>query len=325
MPALACLALALAAALALPGAALAAPPPAGSAPGPAGETSTPETAQDDRHVKDLDGVIVTASPLPDTADNLIRPVEVLAGARLDEAKSNSLGNTVNKLPGVQSSYFGPGVGRPIIRGFDGARVQVLSDGLGSGDVSTVSVDHAVTIEPFLARQAEVRKGPSALLYGSGAIGGAVNVVHGRIPRAATDQPLQGRAELRAGSVNDEKTGMARLDGTSASGNVVFHFDALHRETGDYDIPGYAESAAHMAEEGEVPDPATRGTLANSAVRTDSGALGVSWVGDRGFLGAGVSLFSTRYGVPGHEHGGDDHDHGHDHDHDHGDEEHGHDG
>src|SRR3546814_10947318 len=76
------------------------------------------------------------------------PVEVLAGARLDEAKSNSLGNTVNKLPGVQSSYFGPGVGRPIIRGFDGARVQVLSDGLGSGDVSTVSVDHAVTLEPF---------------------------------------------------------------------------------------------------------------------------------------------------------------------------------
>jgi len=313
MPALACLALALAAALALPGAALAAPPPAGSAPGPAGETSAPETAQDDRHVKDLDGVIVTASPLPDTADNLIRPVEVLAGARLDEAKSNSLGNTVNKLPGVQSSYFGPGVGRPIIRGFDGARVQVLSDGLGSGDVSTVSVDHAVTIEPFLADQIEVLKGPSTLLYGSGAIGGAVNVVDGRIPQAPTDEPLQGRAELRAGSVNDERTGMARLDGTSASGNVVFHFDALHRETGDYDIPGHAESTEHLAEEGEAPDPATRGTLANSALRTDSGALGVSWIGDRGFVGVGYSLFNSRYGVPGHEHAhdeGDDHDHGH---------------
>src|SRR3546814_17702796 len=94
--------------------------------------------------------------------------------------------------------------------------------------------------------------------------------------------------------------MARLDGTSASGNLVFHFDALHRETGDYDIPGYAESAEHMAEEGEVPDTATRGTLANSALRTDSGALGVSWVGDRGFLGIGYSLFNSRYGVPGHD-------------------------
>ncbi|MFC3661358.1 TonB-dependent receptor [Luteimonas notoginsengisoli] len=321
------LALALAISVALPAAAVAATPPPGAAPAAAPDSAAPSSpapdpananVQDDRHVKDLDSVVVTASPLPDTAENLIRPVEVLAGARLDEAKSNSLGDTVNKLPGVQSSYFGPGVGRPIIRGFDGARVQVLSDGLGSGDVSTVSVDHAVTIEPFLADQIEVLKGPSTLLYGSGAIGGAVNVVDGRVPQAATDQPLQGRAELRAGSVNDETTGMARLDGTSASGNLVFHFDALHRETGDYDIPGYAESAAHMAEEGEAPDPATRGTLGNSALRTDSGALGITWVGDRGFLGVGYSLFNTRYGVPGHEHAHgeeDGHEHEDEHEHD----------
>lgn len=321
LPSPARLALALAAALVLPGAALAGAAPPGGGTDPATGAAVSAAAvdaavQDDRHVKDLDSVIVTASPLPDTAENLIRPVEVLAGARLDEAKSNSLGNTVNKLPGVQSSYFGPGVGRPIIRGFDGARVQVLSDGLGSGDVSTVSVDHAVTIEPFLADQVEVLKGPATLLYGSGAIGGAVNVVDGRVPQAVTDEPLQGRAELRAGSVNDERTGMARLDGTSASGNLVFHFDALHRETGDYDIPGYAESAAHLAEEGEAPDPAARGTLANSALRTDSGALGVGWIGDRGFVGVGYSLFNSRYGVPGHEHAhgeGGDHDHGHDED------------
>src|SRR5690606_4495331 len=112
-----------------------------------------EPAQSNPHDHDpvdLAAVEVRATPLPGTADNLVRPVEVLAGARLEAAKSNSLGGTVDKLPGVQSSYFGPGVGRPIIRGFDGARVQVLSEGLRSGDVSTVSVDHAVSIEPFLA-------------------------------------------------------------------------------------------------------------------------------------------------------------------------------
>ncbi|MFC3550234.1 TonB-dependent receptor domain-containing protein [Lysobacter cavernae] len=259
---------------------------------------------------DLAGVEVKATPLAGTAEDLARPVEVLAGAKLDEAKANSLGETVNKLPGVQSSYFGPGVGRPIVRGFDGARVQVLSDGLGSGDVSTVSVDHAVSIEPFLADQIEVLKGPATLLYGSGAIGGAVNVVDGRIPEAVTEQPLQGRAELRGNTVNDEKSGMVRLDGTSASGNFVFHIDGLHRETGDYDIPGFAESATQLAAEGETPDPVEKGTLPNSFVRTDSGALGLSWIGERGFLGIGASLFDTRYGVPGHahEHGGD-HDHG----------------
>lgn len=260
-------------------------------------------AQDDPthgHEHELDRVVVRASPLPTTAEDLTRAVEVLAGERLDEAKAATLGETVSRLPGVQGSYFGPGVGRPIIRGFEGARVQVLSDGLSAGDVSTVSVDHAVSIEPFLADQIEVLKGPATLLYGSGAIGGAVNVVEGRVPERVTERPLQGRAELRGNTVNDERTGMVRLDGTSASGHLVFHVDALHRETGDYRIPGYAESEA-LHEEHDEDEERVRGRLPNSALRTDAAALGLSWVGARGFLGAGQSLYTTDYGIPGGAH------------------------
>lgn len=278
--------------------------------------------QDERHdaPRHLDTVMVTATALPSTADALIRPVEVLAGERLDEAKASNLGETLSRLTGVQSSYFGPGVGRPIIRGLDGARVQVLNSGLGSGDVSTVSADHAVSIEPFLANQIEVLKGPATLFYGSGAIGGAVNVIDGRIAEQRTLQPLEGRAELRAGSVNDERTGMLRLDGSSENG-LVFHFDALHRESGDYRIPGTAErEGLHEDEDGEHHDEdLVRGRLPNSALRTSSAGLGVSWVGERGFIGLGHSFYTSRYGIPGHSHG-DGHDHGHGHDH--GDDDHG---
>jgi iron complex outermembrane receptor protein len=278
--------------------------------------AAPAFAQDDvrhGHEHELDRIVVRATPLPTTAEDLTRPVEVLAGERLDEAKAATLGETVSRLPGVQASYFGPGVGRPIIRGFEGARVQVLSDGLTAGDVSTVSVDHAVSIEPFLADQIEVLKGPATLLYGSGAIGGAVNVVDGRVPERATEQPFQGRAELRGGTVNDERTGMVRLDGTSASGHLVFHVDALHRETGDYDIPGFAESdALHDGHDDDGDEERVSGTLPNSAIRTDSAAFGLSWIGARGFLGASRSLYNTRYGIPGGAHEeahGEDHEDG----------------
>ena len=142
-------------------------------------TSSAGWAQDHgERAQELDEVVVTASPLRQTADEIVRPVETLAGHALDDRRAPTIGETVTRIPGVQTSFFGPGVGRPIIRGLDGARVQMLSEGLSSLDVSTVSVDHAVTIEPFLADQIEVLKGPSTLLFGSGAIGGAVNVVDG---------------------------------------------------------------------------------------------------------------------------------------------------
>ena len=272
-----------------------------------------ESPQQDPHRQDvhqLDSVVVTASPLHQTAEELVRPVEVLAGEKLDEAKTNTLGQTLERSPGIQSSSFGPGVGRPIIRGLDGARVQVVNDGMGSGDVSTLSADHAVSIEPFLADRIEVMKGPATLLYGSGAIGGAVNVIDGRTPDALPETPFGGRMELRAGTNGHERTGMFRVDGsteTSGSG-WVFHADGLLRDSGDIDIPGYAESDARLAAEGETPDPATRGILPNSALRTASGALGVAWVGERGHLGVTGSLFETSYGVPGHAHDGDAHGH-----------------
>lgn len=271
------------------------------------------------HLTELSTVKVTASPLQGDAESLARPVDVLAGERLDEQKAGTLGDTVAKLPGVQSTFFGPGVGRPIIRGQEGPRVAVLSNGMGNMDASTVSADHATSVEPFLADQIEVLKGPATLLFGSGAIGGAVNVVDGRIARELPDRPLSGRAELRGNSVNDERSGMFRLDGVN--GNWVLHVDGLVRNSEDYRIPGYAvidgleDHSGHDHEEGDTDEP-RRGTLDNSSIRTRAGGVGATWLGEGGYFGASASTYRTNYGIPNgaHVHADDDHDH------DHGDEE-----
>lgn len=246
------------------------------------QTATPP-GSDSRHVhgsglhaKDLDAVKVTASPFGSTADQLSRPTEVLSGEQLDEARAASLGETVAGMPGVQSSNFGPGVGRPIIRGMDGPRVAVMADGLSSADVSTVSQDHSPAIEPFLADQIEVLKGPSTLLYGSGAIGGAVNVVDGRIPETAVNG-ISGRAETRVDiGDKDGQTSMARVD--VGNGGLTIHADGVYRNAKDYDTP--------------------EGRQANSFIDNKSGAIGASLAGDWGFVGMSISRFNDSYGNPG---------------------------
>jgi iron complex outermembrane recepter protein len=240
----------------------------------------PSTANDPRHdaAKELDTIVVTASPLRLTAEELSQPVDVLSGEQLDQAKSATLGETLDKLPGVQTSNFGAGVGRPIIRGLDGPRIGVLSGGLSSQDVSTISQDHATAIEPFLADQIEVLKGPATLLYGSGAIGGVVNVVDGRIAERRLDETFGGRAELRYDSVNNGRTGMARVDASGADGALVLHADGVYRNQDDYDIPD--------------------GTQLNSFVETRTGALGASYIGADGFIGVSAARYDNRYGNPG---------------------------
>ncbi|WP_433852041.1 TonB-dependent receptor [Stenotrophomonas nitritireducens] len=283
------------------------------------------------HLTELSAVKVTASPLQSDAESLARPVAVLTGEELDARKGATLGDTISRMPGVQTTSFGPGVGRPIIRGQEGPRVAVVANGVGNMDASTVSADHATSIEPFLADQIEVLKGPATLLFGSGAIGGAVNVVDGRIARDLPERPLSGRAELRGNSVNSERSGMFRLDGVSGD-NLVLHVDGLVRNGDDYRIPGHAINPAALDDEhghdehddhGDELGP--RGRLENSATRTRAGGVGATWLGESGFLGASLGTYRSNYGIPNgaHVHADDDHGHDHDHDdhgHDHGDEE-----
>ena len=241
----------------------------------AAERSRAKPAIDRAGETELPAVVVSAIPGDRAVDRIVRPVGILAGAELDDARAATLGQTVAGMPGVQTTAFGQGVGRPVIRGLDGARVAVLGDGLGSGDASAVSQDHAVTIEPFLADRIEILKGPSTLLYGSGAIGGVVNVVDGRIPERIPENGFSGRVQVGHDSVSDGDSQVFRVD--AGSGGFVLHADGMNRRNGDYDTPD--------------------GRLPNSFVETRAGALGTSWVGERGFVGVSVSRFLDNYGNP----------------------------
>jgi iron complex outermembrane receptor protein len=239
----------------------------------------------------LDEIVVSAGVSAQQRSDLYQATDVLTGQRLRERVQASLGETLSDRPGVTSTYFGPGSSRPVIRGVGGDRVRVLEGGVGAGDASSTSPDHAVSVEPLTADRIEVIRGPATLLYGSAAIGGVVNVLDRRLPRGLPPRPISGTLEGIAGTVADELTGAAALDG--AVGPVAWHASGLRRETGDYRIPGFAELNPPPGDEPEE-------VLTNSAVETTRGAAGLSLVGARGYLGVSGLLYDSRYGVPGHE-------------------------
>lgn len=245
-------------------------------------------------------VVVTSTALRENPLEVAQPTEVVSGDDLRRQISTSIGETLSKELGVSSSYFGPTASRPIIRGLGGDRVQVLQDGLASLDVSSLSQDHAVTLESVVSQQIEVIKGPAALLYGSGAAGGLVNIVSNRVPLRAPKQPLSGAGEIRGDTAAEERTGAVSIDG--GSGTFAVHADYFDRETDDVEIPEFTQSAAvrrALLEAGEEPDGA-RGHIPNTASDASGGALGGSLIGDAARGGASWSRYETTYGIPGEE-------------------------
>lgn len=248
----------------------------------------------------LDHFVVTASPLARAADEISAPTSVLASDALARRQQGTLGETLAGLPGVDATYFGPGASRPVIRGLGGDRIRVLTGGVGTLDASVVSPDHAVSLDPLLIDRVEVVRGPAALLYGGGAVGGVVNVIDGRIPESLPAGPVAGRIELRGDTAADERTGAAVLMG--AAGKFAWRLDGFRRETKDIAIPGFAETAALLADHDEAEEgPAAFGTLPNTATETSGAAFGLSYINGQGHLGFSYSGFDSLYGVPGHEH------------------------
>jgi iron complex outermembrane receptor protein len=234
-------------------------------------------------------VVVTANPLRNgEGDQILTPAKVLAGDELRDKVGSSLGETLQGELGVSASAFGAGASRPIIRGMEGSRVKMLENGMATSDVSGLSNDHAVASEGAVARQIEILRGPAALLYGSGAIGGLVNVVNERIPTALEDKPT-GQLESRYSTVDNGRNLSGTLDG--AAGHVGLHIDGNWRDTNDYKIPGSRL----------LNDPSTSmGRLPDSDTSERSIGAGASYIRDWGYVGVSASHLSNNYGIPTEE-------------------------
>jgi len=244
----------------------------------------------------VEDVIVTGAPFGVTDRASLLAVDVLDEEDLAVAPAATLGDLVSGLPGVRSTSFAPGASRPVIRGLAGPRVQVLTNGLGMIDASSVSPDHQVAVDPGEARRIEIVRGPSTLVFGGSAIGGVVNILDDRIPTERPEGP-EGHVSAQASTVDQGVAFGGRLK--TSAGPLVLTVDGFTRDASDYDVPVFPESRRLLDEEGEAPGDER--TVHNTFVRLDQYGAGASWIGSRGHVGLSVKHVDTTYGVPGHEH------------------------
>ncbi len=238
---------------------------------------SPVHAQQAEHAGELEEVVVTASPIGDP-DHLATIAGSVDRDQLLRAGGNTLADALTNVPGVTSSGFAAGAGRPVIRGMDANRVRMLEDGIGSFDVSDVGPDHGVPIDPFSAERVEVVRGAATLRYGSQAIGGVVNAISNRVPLHLPEGTLGGEFVSNFGSGADSRDFAGQFN--ARPGALAFHADAYDRHSDDYDTP--------------------EGALANSWLRGRGGSVGGAWIDGDDRVGLGVSRQESRYGIPGEE-------------------------
>lgn len=229
-------------------------------------------------------IVITGNPLG--RDSTSVPVNALGRADLLERGQSTLGETLNGLPGVSSTYFGPNASRPTIRGLDGDRIRVLNNSASSLDASALSDDHAVPMDVLSTERIEVLRGPAALQYGGSAVGGVVNVIDNRIPREAIPGVL-GKAQVQAGTGNAERSVAGLVEASNE--RFAVHVDGFDRRTGDVHVP----VSLACDKTGEIRY-ARR--ICNSASQSRGGALGASTFWDHGYLGASVNTYQSDYGT-----------------------------
>ncbi|MDD5227304.1 MAG: TonB-dependent receptor [Methylococcales bacterium] len=254
---------------------------------------------EESNVQKFDDMIVSA-PIAESSDNSTRPVTVLSGDELRTKVGSTLGEMLQNELGVTNQSFGSGVGIPVIRGQSGSRVKVMQNSLSNNDVSSLSPDHATGVDPIIAERVEVLRGPSTLLYGSGAMGGIVNVIDNRIPEKMFDKVIGGAGEQRYDSATDESSSALKLEG--GKGLFAYHVDGFYRDAGNTSVGGTSIDETAVRKQ----DPSFNGIdklqnaygfIDNTQSRARGGSAGFSMIGNAGLIGAAINQNEKNYGIP----------------------------
>lgn len=245
----------------------------------------------------LEEIIVTGQPFGISQNATTIATSVVDEDALAIAPASSLGDLLNGLPGVRSTAFAPGASRPVIRGLTGPRVQVLTNGVGLIDASSVSPDHQVATDPAESNRIEIIRGPATLAYGGSAIGGVVNILDGRIPEELPEGGIDGSISAQTSTVDDGAAFNGRA--TIALGQFALNVDAVTKDANSYDIPGSPISARRAAADG-IDRPDTGGVLPNSFSQLDAWGVGGSYIADKGFFGVSYKETDSTYGVVAEE-------------------------
>ena len=244
-------------------------------------------AAENEQATTLDTIRIKAHPLEQTSKDFAVADTVVDQKRLAQG-AVTIGEALSGETGISSNQFGAGSSRPVIRGQDGPRIKILQNSSENIDVSTLSPDHAVTVDPALAKQVEVIRGPSTLLFGAGTVGGLVNVTDSKLPTAMPEKGYEGNVGLRYNTGSDEKLATAGVT-LGLGDQVALRVEGLKREANDYIAPDYVHEGE---KERRVDNTFAKGQTVN---------VGLSWIYDRGFTGISYSNRQDQYGLPGHSH------------------------
>jgi iron complex outermembrane recepter protein len=229
----------------------------------------------------LPGLVATGAPTGGAALDLTRSATRLSGRALERNLGGTVAETLSGQPGVAVRYNGPGAASPVVRGLTGERVVVMQDGHRTADLAGTAEDHMVTIDPLSARSIEVVRGPAALLYGTNALGGVVNVLTG-------DMPTHGPSR-------SELSGAFRLESATGGGTGQVRAAVPLTEAWSLGLRLSGRTADDVRVPGTLPGHSSR--LPDSWLRHGSGSASVGYGGPRAVGGATLRFYGFEYGVP----------------------------